>query len=104
MRLKKKKPHRVFDFGKIVGGKQMSNEEQIRAEHPYLFGDKLEKMKEDEKINLLIINVSKFDAGKEITQGIQSVDSARELLISARKAIKNIHLTKLRGPLLKLSD
>jgi len=27
-------------------------------------------MKEDEKINLLIINVSKFDAGKEITQGI----------------------------------
>jgi hypothetical protein len=28
-------------------------------------------MKEDEKINLLIINVSKFDAGKEITQGIQ---------------------------------
>jgi hypothetical protein len=61
-------------------------------------------MKEDEKINLLIINVSKFDAGKEITQGIQAVDSARELLISARKAIKNIHLTKLRGSLLKLSD
>ena len=61
-------------------------------------------MKEDEKINLLIINVSKFDAGKEITQGIQSVDSARELLISARKAIKNIYLTKLMGPLLKLSD
>ena len=76
----------------------------ISAEHPYLFGDKLEKMKEDEKINLLIINVSKFDAGKEITQGIQSVDSAREQLISARKAIKNIHLTKLKGPLLKLSD
>jgi len=45
-------------------------------------------MKEDKKIILLIINVSKFDAGKEITQGIQSVDSARELLISARKAIK----------------
>jgi TPP-dependent trihydroxycyclohexane-1,2-dione (THcHDO) dehydratase len=61
-------------------------------------------MKEDEKINLLIINVSKFDAGKEITQGIQSVDSAREQLINARKAIKNIHLTKLRGPLLKLAD
>ena len=82
----------------------MSNEEQIRAEHPYLFGDKLEKMKEDEKINLLIINVSKFDAGKEITQGIKSVDLAREQLISARKAIKNIHLTKLRGPLVKLAD
>jgi hypothetical protein len=25
--LKKKRPHRVFDFGKIVGGKQMSTEE-----------------------------------------------------------------------------
>ena len=61
-------------------------------------------MKEYEKINLLIINVSKFDAGKEITQGIQSVDSAREQLISAREAIKNIHLTKLKGPLLKLAD
>ena len=104
MGLKKKSPHRVFDFGKIVGGKQISNEKQIRAEHPYLFGDKLEKMKEDEKLNLIIINVSKFDAGKEITQGIQSVDSAIKQPISARKAIKNIHLTKLMGPLLKLSD
>jgi predicted membrane-bound mannosyltransferase len=27
MGLKKKRPHRVFDFGKIVGGKQMSNDE-----------------------------------------------------------------------------
>ena len=27
MGLKKKRPHRDFDFGKIVGGKQMSNEE-----------------------------------------------------------------------------
>ena len=27
MGLKKKRPHRVFDFRKIVGGKQMSNEE-----------------------------------------------------------------------------
>ena len=62
------------------------------------------KMKEDKKINLLIINDSKFDAGKEITQGIQSIDSAREQLISARKAIKNIHLTKLKRPLLKLAD
>jgi hypothetical protein len=27
MGLKKKRPYRVFDFGKIVRGKQMSNEE-----------------------------------------------------------------------------
>jgi hypothetical protein len=61
-------------------------------------------MKEEEKENQVVVNVSKFDAGKEIIQGIHCVDSAREQLISARKAIKKIQLTKLKGPLLKLAD
>ena len=100
----KSKPSRSFDFGKIVGGKQMTFKEEIQAEHPYLFGDKLDRMKEEEKENQVVVNVSKFDAGKEIMQGIHCVDSAREQLISARKAIKKIQLTKLKGPLLKLAD
>jgi hypothetical protein len=82
----------------------MTFKEEIQAEHPYLYGDKLERMKEEDKESLVVVNVSKFDAGKEIMQGIHCVDSAREQLISARKAIKKIQLTKLKGPLLKLAD
>jgi len=82
----------------------MTFKEEIQAEHPYLYGYKLDRMKEEEKENQVVVNVSKFDAGKEIIQGIYCVDPAREQLISARKAINKIKLTTLKGPLLKLAD
>ena len=87
MGAQKIKPSRFFDFGKIVGGKQMTFEEEIQAEHPYLYGDKLDRMKEEDKESLVVVNVSKVDGGKEIIKGIHCVDSAREQLISSRKAI-----------------
>ena len=42
----------------------MTFKEEIQAEHPYLYGDKLDRMKEEEKENQVVVNVSKFAAEK----------------------------------------
>ena len=52
---------RPYHYGKIVGGKQMTSEENIQAEHPYLYEDKLEKLKEEEKDERVVIDVSMID-------------------------------------------
>ena len=50
-----------YHYGKIVGGKQMTSEEYIQAEHPYLYKDILEKLKEEEKDERVVVDVSKID-------------------------------------------
>ena len=45
----------------------MKSEEYIQAEHPYLYGDMLEKLKEEEKDERVVIDVSNIDKGRELT-------------------------------------